>query len=249
MIRLYPCDDHTFGAVAPKRLEEVRMTNEVCVLIPCLNEELTIEITLREVRKVLPDSFVIVIDNLSTDQTASKAKEIANLVISQPAAGKANAFRRGIEFIPAETRFVVLIDGDATYSCLEIPRALSLVNDGYEMVIGNRVTNDSNSYRPLHNFGNRAFTLSSRLFFKIEIHDVLSGWRVMSKPFVESFFGNGGGFELETELNVHAVVLKSPIANIDVIYRARPEDSKSKLRTYRDGARIVVSQLFLFTRE
>jgi glycosyltransferase involved in cell wall biosynthesis len=225
------------------------MSNDICVIIPCLNEELTIEITLAEVREAIPSAYIIVIDNKSTDETAKRAAKLANLVVPQPLMGKANAFRKGIEYIPEESRYVVLIDGDATYSCKQILTAVSMIDNGFEMIIGNRITDDPDSYRPMHDLGNTIFTSSSKILFKMDIHDVLSGWRVMSKPFVESFHGNAGGFELETELNVHALVLRCAIGNVDVIYRARPIDSKSKLRTYRDGIKIVTSQLFLFARE
>jgi len=236
-------------AITVKEKDHFVMSSDICVLIPCLNEELTIEKTLAELREVLPEAYVIVIDNNSTDETAIKANEKANVVVAQPLMGKANAFRKGIEFIPDKIRYVVLIDGDATYSCEQIPSAIKLIDCGYEMIIGNRVTSDADSYRPMHDLGNSLFTISSKILFNVDIHDVLSGWRVMSRPFVESFHGNAGGFELETELNVHAVVLRSAIKNIEVNYRSRPEDSKSKLRTYKDGAKIIISQLFLFARE
>jgi glycosyltransferase involved in cell wall biosynthesis len=225
-------------------------------IIPCHNEELAIGQTIRELHSVVPSMEIWVIDNASTDQTSQVALGLGARVIKCPTLGKGFAVRLAFSKIQGQFDAVFMVDGDHTYSIKELNAAMnSVVDDGYDMVIGKRVAEELESskrtkhYRKGHVKGNVLLTALFRLLFGLEIEDTLSGWRCFSPGFVRSFSGGASGFELETELNAHAYLIKGAITSIDVGYRGRINGSISKLHTFKDGSRILRRMFFLFRSE
>ena len=224
----------------------------VLVLLPTLNEEIAIAPTITTVKKYLPQSEIIVIDNGSEDRTVEIALSLHVRVVHEPQKGKGFAIRRGFREVSHETTVVVMLDGDDTYGCAKLVDAVQMVQaDGFDLIVGNRIAlSDSESRKPVfkrgHSFGNKFFSLFSTLLHPVGITDSLSGWRVMSRGFVQSFTGGASGFEIEAELNAHAYLLKCAVGNTDVEYKGRELTSHSKLRTYSDGMRILKMNLQLF---
>jgi glycosyltransferase involved in cell wall biosynthesis len=210
----------------------------VAVLIPCYNEAVAIQQVIRDFRAALPQADIYVYDNNSGDDTASVAAQAGATVRHEPWQGKGNVVRR--MFSDVEADLYVLVDGDGTYHAGSAPRLIdALLAQQLDMVVGARVEQASAAYRPGHRFGNRILTgLVSRIFGR-NIRDMLSGYRVFSRRFVKSFPAMSSGFEIETELSVHALELRMKIAELDTPYGARPEGSLSKLSTVRDGWRIL----------
>jgi glycosyltransferase involved in cell wall biosynthesis len=225
----------------------------ITVIIPCLNEEKSIATTLREIKKSSNlIGEIIVVDNGSTDKTVTVAKNAGATIVHEPIRGKGFAFRKGLSLVNAESKLIFLVDGDATYSVERIDEAADLVlNSGFDMVVGQRVDerSDSNPYRFGHRFGNRFLSALQKIIFRSQIQDSLSGWRMFSRGFALSFQGGASRFELEAELNAHAFHLKTSVANIEVLYRDRKFGSVSKLRTYGDGWRILRRNLGLWRSE
>lgn len=214
---------------------------QVAILIPCYNEAAAIASVVRECGLHLPSAQVHVFDNDSTDDTAAIARGAGASVASVPLRGKGNVVRR--MFADVDAQVYVLVDGDATYDLAELPRMVELLwRERMDMVVGRRVpVGDAQAvYRAGHQFGNRLLTGTVRKLFGGGFDDMLSGLRVFSRRYVKSFPGRSRGFEIETELTVHALELRMPIAERLVKYRARPEGSHSKLSTYRDGLRVLV---------
>jgi glycosyltransferase involved in cell wall biosynthesis len=211
---------------------------QVAVLIPCLDEQATIGKVVADFRAALPDALVYVYDNGSKDRTATLASQRGAVVRSEPLKGKGNVVRR--MFADIEADLYVLVDGDDTYDASSVPALIAkLCAEQLDMVNASRDECSQASFRTGHRFGNR---LTSRLvaaFFGRQISDVLSGYRVLSRRFVKSFPALAGGFEIETELTVHALQLRLPIAEVKTPYRERPPASNSKLRTVPDGIRIL----------
>lgn len=210
----------------------------IAVLVPCLNEAHSIAQVIAGFRAALPGAEVHVYDNNSSDQTAQIAKaEGANV---RPAAlkGKGNTVRRMFSDVDADV--YLLVDGDGTYDCMAAPAMISLLlEEGLDMVCGRRVTDDDAAYRTGHRFGNRLLTgMVDRLFGR-RFEDMLTGYRVFSRRFVKSFPAHSVGFEIETELTVHALRMRLPALEIDTRYVARLDGSESKLHTVRDGLRIL----------
>jgi glycosyltransferase involved in cell wall biosynthesis len=217
---------------------------ELVVVIPCLNEEKSIRATVEEIFATVPNSTVIVVDNNSRDLTAKVAQSAGAFVVFQPSPGKGRAFRSALKFLPREFDALFMVDGDGTYEIAPIREALKMIKDGgIDLVVGKRVSraDASNTYRRGHRFGNKVFTVLNRFFHASSIEDSLSGWRLMSHSFARTFPANSKGFEIETELNAHVRNFDMNVANIDVIYRERGAESISKLRTYKDGFRILFS--------
>ena len=199
-------------------------------------------------RAVLPSAVIYVFDNNSTDATASVASDAGAVVRREGIQGKGNVVRR--MFADIEADIYVMVDGDATY---DPPSARSMVElllaERLDMVVGRRVATADKAYRPGHRFGNRVLTSAvSRLFGK-RFSDMLSGYRVFSKRFVKSFPAMSSGFEIETELTIHALELSLPVAEIATPYMLRGEGSSSKLQTYSDGLRILRLILVLCKNE
>ena len=219
----------------------------IAVLVPCYNEEVTIRTVVADFRRVLPEATIYVYDNNSTDRTSEMARAAGAVVRSEVLQGKGNVVRRMFADIEAEV--YLLVDGDATYDAASAPAMIRrLVDDRLDMVNGARVTEVRAAYRPGHRFGNRLLTGLVAWTFGNGLTDMLSGYRVFSRRYVKSFPSLAVGFEIETELTIHALHLRMPIAEIATAYRERPSGSTSKLSTYRDGLRILW-KILVFIKE
>lgn len=219
----------------------------IAVLVPCYNEEVTIRTVVADFRRALPQATIYVYDNNSTDRTVEMARAAGAVVRSEPLQGKGNVVRRMFADIEAEV--YLLVDGDATYDAESAPAMIQrLCEHHLDMVNGARVTEVRAAYRPGHRFGNRRLTGLVAWTFGNGLTDMLSGYRVFSRRYVKSFPSLAVGFEIETELTVHALHLRMPIAEIATAYRERPSGSTSKLSTYRDGLRILW-RILVFIKE
>ena len=211
---------------------------DIAVLVPCYNEALSIGTVVSEFRAALPEATVYVYDNNSTDDTVAVARAAGATVRHEPMQGKGHVVRRMFSDIEAE--IYVLVDGDNTYEAAAAPRLVAtLIDGGLDMVNGCRVPEGASAYRPGHRFGSRMLTGLVTMIFGRRTRGMLSGYRVLSRRFVKSFPALSRGFEVETELTVHALELRMPIADVDTVYRERVAGSESKLRTIRDGIRIL----------
>lgn len=220
----------------------------IAVIIPCYNEAIAIASVIEDFKQVLPNSTIYVFDNNSTDHTVDIANNAGALVRSVPLQGKGNVIRR--MFADVEADIYVMVDGDNTYDVFEAPRLIQkLIDDGLDMVIGIRVTEESKAYRLGHRFGNVLLTRCVGFIFGSTFTDMLSGYRIFSRRFVKSFPSQSSGFEIETELAVHALQLRMPVAEMATKYGARSAGSLSKLNTYRDGFRILLTIFKLFKSE
>jgi glycosyltransferase involved in cell wall biosynthesis len=210
----------------------------IAVLIPCHNEQQTIAAVVEAFRSALPSATVYVYDNNSKDDTVHLARQAGAVVRSEPMQGKGWVVRRMFAEIDAD--FYVLVDGDDTYDAAIAPEMLTVASEQrLAMLVGRRVPVSSGAYRPGHQWGNRMFTKSVAMLFGSSLEDILSGYRVFSRDFVKSFPAFSGGFEIETELTVHALTLGLPVAEISTVYKERPDGSSSKLNKYTDGMRIL----------
>ncbi|MFV0624925.1 glycosyltransferase family 2 protein [Sphingomonas sp. ac-8] len=222
---------------------------KIAVLLPCYNEEAAIVQTIASFRAALPDAAIYVYDNNSRDRTVAVAREAGAIVRSERIQGKGAVVRR--MFADVEADVYVMADGDATYDASVAPAMVErLVFEQLDMIVGSRVEQHQDAYRRGHRLGNRAMTcLLARLFGR-SFTDIFSGYRVFSRRFVKSFPSLSAGFEIETEISVHALELKMPVAEVETCYFARPEGSHSKLSTYRDGLRIArtIATLYRFER-
>lgn len=220
----------------------------IAVLIPCYNEAEAIAGVVRDFAAALPEATIYVYDNNSRDQTREIAAQAGAIVRTETFQGKGNVVRR--MFADVEAEVYVLVDGDGTY---DAPSARGMVDqllaNSLDMVNGARVPVAAAAFRPGHVLGNRLLTGTVALIFGDRIKDMLSGYRVMSRRFVKSFPALAAGFETETELTVHALELRLPTAEVQTPYRDRPVGSVSKLRTYRDGFRILRTIFFLVKEE
>ena len=210
----------------------------VAVLIPCYNEEAAIGRVVADFRAVLPEAEIYVYDNNSTDRTASVAAESGAIVRHESLQGKGNVMRR--MFADVEADVYVMVDGDDTYHAASAPALIArLLSGQYDMVNAARVSDIAGAYRPGHRLGNKMLTALVTAVFGKRTADMLSGYRVFSKRFVKSFPTLVTGFEIETELTVHALEMRMPIAEVATPYKDRPEGSVSKLSTFKDGFRIL----------
>lgn len=220
----------------------------VAVLVPCYNEALTIAAIVRDFNRYLPEAVVYVFDNNSTDDTIRIAREAGAVVRTVPLQGKGNVIRR--MFADVEADVYVMVDGDDTYDASVAPQLIrKLQEEGLDMVVGRRIAEEQEAYRFGHRFGNRLLTGCVAAVFGNTFSDMLSGYRVFSRRYVKSFAAHSAGFETETELTVHALELRMPVAEIDTVYKARPEGSVSKLSTYKDGIRILWMIIRLYKNE
>lgn len=216
----------------------------IAILIPCFNEAIAIGKVVRDFAAALPAARIYVYDNNSTDNTMQLASDAGAIVRKQDLQGKGNVVRRMFADVDADV--YVLVDGDATYDAAAAPAmAQKLVDENLDMVVGVRQTDQADAYRQGHRFGNRMLTgLTGRIFGRT-FTDMLSGYRVFSRRFVKSYPAHAGGFEVETELAVHALELRMPVAEYITRYGSRMDGSHSKLSTWRDGWRILVTILKL----
>jgi len=220
----------------------------IAVLVPCFNEAAAVASVVSGFRKALPTAQIYVYDNNSRDRTAEVAREAGAEVRSERRQGKGHVVRRMFADVDADV--YVLVDGDATYDAPSAPGMIErLVNDHLDMVVGLRVDQEQAAYRRGHRTGNWLLTSFLSTVFGQAFKDILSGYRVFSRRFVKSFPVLSDGFEIETELTVHALELAMPVAEIETPYYARPEGSISKLNTWRDGFRILGTILRLYRSE
>ncbi len=210
----------------------------VAVLIPCYNEAVAIPRVIAAFRAALPDAGIYAYDNNSADGTAAVAKAAGARVGRERRQGKGHVVRR--MFADVDADIFVLVDGDDTYDASAAPAMIALLREErLDMVTGTRVGHAALSARRGHQFGNAVLTGLVSYLFGAEMTDMLSGYRVFSRRFVKSFPALSGGFEIETELTVHALELALPIGEVPTAYSERPVGSASKLHTFRDGARIL----------
>ena len=222
---------------------------KIAVLLPCYNEEAAIAQTVAGFRTVLPDADIYVYDNNSTDQTREVAAAAGAIVRTERMQGKGNVVRRMFADVDADV--YVMADGDATYEAAAVPAMIAqLVNEQLDMVVGSRRSEVEAAYRRGHRFGNAMLTTMLAWAFGRSFSDILTGYRVFSRRFVKSFPVLSAGFEIETEISVHALEMRMPVAEVVTAYAARPEGSVSKLSTYSDGWRILrtIAMLFRFER-
>jgi glycosyltransferase involved in cell wall biosynthesis len=220
----------------------------IAVLVPCFNEEAAVAAVVNGFRKALPSAQIYVYDNNSRDRTVEVARAAGAEVRSERRQGKGHVVRR--MFADVDADIYVLVDGDATYDAPSAPGMIErLVNDHLDMVVGLRVDQEQAAYRRGHRAGNWLLTSFLSSVFGQAFTDILSGYRVFSRRFVKSFPVLSDGFEIETEITVHALELAMPVAEIETPYYARPEGSVSKLNTWRDGFRILGTILRLYRSE
>jgi len=226
---------------------------KVCVILPCFNESLTLPTVVGQVQKISSDIEILVVDNSSTDDSFNIASKLGVKVVREIKKGKGFAVKRGFLSLSDNCEIVVIVDGDDTYSLANLISAINLVKDyNYDMIVGNRINeadsseNRINVFRRGHRTGNLIFSKLSQLLHPSGVLDSLSGFRVMSRNFVESFTGGASEFEIEAELNAHAAFIKAAVGNIDVNYKGRPIGSESKLRTIRDGYKILLINFKIF---
>lgn len=211
---------------------------EIAILVPCHNEEVTIANVVNDFREALPNASVFVYDNNSSDRTTDVARECGAIVRGETQQGKGHVVRRMFSDIDAS--IFVLVDGDDTYDAASVREMIdTLLSQQCDTVNGRRVSEADKAYRFGHETGNRLLTRIVNWLFGERCADILSGYRVFSRRFVKSFPALSTGFEIETELTVHALSLNIPMAEVDTPYKERPDDSASKLNTWRDGLRIL----------
>ncbi|NDE90235.1 MAG: glycosyltransferase [Alphaproteobacteria bacterium] len=220
----------------------------IAVIIPCYNEEATIANVVRDFASVLPGAQLYVYDNNSSDKSVENARNAGATVRKEKSQGKGNVVRRAFADVDAD--IYVLVDGDDTYDAASAPRLIAQLLDGpCDMINAARVEKSELAYRKGHRFGNWAISTMVAILFGRSCNDVLSGYRVFSKRFVKSFPALARGFEIETELTVHALQLRMPMAETETPYKERPAGSFSKLNTFRDGFRILFTIIHLLKEE
>jgi glycosyltransferase involved in cell wall biosynthesis len=221
---------------------------QVAVLVPCYNEEHAVAKVVADFHTALPEAAIYVYDNNSTDNTVAAARAAGAVVRRETYQGKGHVVRRMFNDIEAD--IYVLVDGDATYDAASAPAMVDkLVEERLDMVVGARIDREEAAYRRGHRTGNRALTGFVAHMFGRSFTDILSGYRVFSRRFVKSFPILSGGFEIETELTIHALQLELPVGEIATPYYSRPSGSASKLSTWSDGYRILWTVLKIYRAE
>ena len=221
--------------------------DRIAVLIPCYNEEKTIEKVVSDFKRELPDSVIYVYDNNSTDRTIEKAEEAGAVVKYEYLQGKGNVIRRMFEEVDAECYLIV--DGDDTYPAKHaVQMADLIIYRQADMVVGDRLSSSyfQENKRPFHNLGNSLVRASINKLFKTDIKDIMTGYRAFSYRFVKTFPVLSKGFEIETEMTIHAIDKNMHVENVVIDYKDRPEGSESKLNTYADGLKVLrmIARLF-----
>ena len=221
--------------------------DKIAVLIPCYNEEKTIEKVVKDWKAELPEAIIYVYDNNSNDNTVELAKKAGAVVRHEYSQGKGNVIRRMFREINAEC--YIMVDGDDTYPAEYGRKMAELVLDKkVDMVVGDRLSSTyfEENKRPFHNFGNTLVKKSINFLFRCNIRDIMTGYRAFSYLFVKSFPVLSKGFEIETEMTIHAVEKNIRIDNVIIEYRDRPEGSESKLNTYSDGLKVLRTIIRLY---
>jgi glycosyltransferase involved in cell wall biosynthesis len=220
----------------------------VAVLIPCYNEEITIWKVVNDFKHALPGADIYVYDNNSADNTKESARAAGAIVRDEHQQGKGNVVRRMFRDIDAD--FYIIVDGDDTYDANMAPRMVDLAQAGpYDLINCVRLESSEAAYRSGHRWGNVMLTSVVRQIFGDRVRDMLSGYKLFSRRFVKSFPVASGGFDIETEITIHALELAMPVAHVEGAYDGRPEGSESKLSTYRDGLVILWMIVTLFKHE
>ncbi len=224
---------------SPREIPSIAHVCPIAVLMPCYNEESTVGLTVEAFRAALPSAVIFVYDNNSSDRTAERARAAGAVVRRESRQGKGEVVRRMLADIDAD--IYVLVDGDATYDATAAPRMVRLaIDEKLDFVNGARVSDGAEAYRRGHRFGNYVLTALVRNIFGRQFSDMLSGYKVLSRRYARSFPAASHGFEIETELTVHALELRMPCDEVRTAYRERPAGSLSKLNTFRDGVRILL---------
>jgi glycosyltransferase involved in cell wall biosynthesis len=219
----------------------------VAVLLPCYNEEPTIGKVVRDFRAALPEAAIYVYDNNSMDGTAQVAAAAGAIVRREPVQGKGNVIRRMFREVEADA--YIMADGDDTYPADQAEALLRpVLEEGADMVIGDRLSSTyfEQNKRPFHNGGNRVVRWLIRRFWHTDIHDIMTGYRAFSRAFVKSFPVMSAGFEIETEMTIHALDRRFLLREVPVAYRDRPEGSVSKLNTFSDGLSVLRTIVLLY---
>lgn len=228
---------------SPMELQlSVEKTSLVTILIPCLNEGKTIADVITNFKKQLPQATILVIDNGSQDNTKEEAQRVGASVVNQAKRGKGHAIETGFQL--TRSQYVIMCDGDSTYDPHDSVVILQELINGYDMVVANRISTTTNSYRKGHRLGNRLLSTVQQKILGVKVIDTLSGYRGFTKTFVENFVARSSGFDIEANLNIFSAIIGARVKNFDSKYGARHEESKSKLNTIPDGIRI----LFTITR-
>ena len=221
--------------------------DKIAVLIPCYNEEKTIGKVVRDAKAALPEATIYVYDNNSTDRTVEIAREAGAVIKHEYMQGKGNVIRRMFREIDAES--YIMVDGDDTYP-MEFAGEMvdKVLNHNADMVVGDRLSSTyfTENKRPFHNFGNSIVRGSINQLFGCDIKDIMTGFRAFSYQFVKTFPVMSKGFEIETEMTIHAVSNNMQVENVIVEYRDRPEGSESKLNTYSDGIKVIFTIIRLY---
>lgn len=219
----------------------------IAVLIPCYNEEMTIYKVVSDFKRVLPEAVVYVYDNNSKDRTVEEALRAGAVVRREYKQGKGNVIRRMFREIDAQC--YIITDGDDTYPAENAPEMVQMVLErGSDMVVGDRLSSTyfMENKRPFHNFGNSLVRKMINIIFNTDIKDIMTGYRAFSYSFVKSFPVISKGFEIETEMSIHAVDKNMLVENVVIDYRDRPQGSESKLNTFSDGAKVLRTIVRLF---
>lgn len=224
------------------------MADKVAVLIPCYNEAVTIGKVVDDFKRVLPDADIYVYDNNSKDDTAAIAEDHGAIVRTEPRQGKGNVVRQMFREIDAD--YYIMVDGDDTYPAEAAPRLLEpLMNDTADMTVGDRLSNGTygeENDRAFHGFGNNLVRWLIKVIYGYAFDDVMTGYRAFNRIFVKTMPVLSEGFQIETELSIHAVDKRFRIVDVPIDYRDRPEESYSKLSTFGDGAKVLRAIASLF---
>ena len=218
------------------------MKDKIAVLIPCYNESRTVEKVVRDFKRALPEATIYVYDNNSTDGTAELARKAGAVVRQERMQGKGNVIRRMFREIDADC--YIMTDGDDTYPAEYAPEMVRLVlAEQADMVVGDRLSSTyfTENKRPFHNFGNELVRVSINRLFGSDIKDIMTGYRAFSYAFVKTYPVLAKGFEIETDMTIHAITRNMLVRNVVVDYRDRPSGSVSKLNTYKDGAKVLLT--------
>lgn len=215
--------------------------SKIAVLIPCYNEELTVEKVVADFKKELPEADIYVYDNNSKDRTAELARKAGAAVVPEYRQGKGNVVRSMFRDIDAD--IYVMVDGDDTYPADEVHKLIEAVEEGNDMVIGDRLSSTyfTENKRPFHNTGNSMVRIMINKIFKSDIKDVMTGYRAFSRRFVKTVAIMSPGFQIETELTATSLQYRYNVKSIPITYRDRPEGSSSKLNTFSDGFKVIMT--------
>ena len=233
------------------KLNSKQKSIEITVIIPCYNEAQTIQKVVNDFKRILPEATIYVYDNNSTDGTDTLAKDVGAVVRYEAKQGKGNVIRRAFREIEADC--YLLVDGDDTYPADNAVEMIHIILEEHaDMVIGDRLSDNyfNENKRPFHNVGNRLVRFLINRIFHSEIQDIMSGYRAFSRKFVKTFPVLCKGFEIETEMTIHGLDKNLHIREVPIRYRNRPEGSISKLKTFRDGFKVLstIAQLYRFYR-